>query len=160
MFPTHPRAGTSKARQEVGGPGHCERCAEVGHVQAHPDLGCGDVGCNVPHSVADDLRGPDTRDDAEVPGTAAAMWEDRTLEVVGDLIDVLAELERLRARVAELDDAETVIRYGWRRPDGAMVPASPGESRRHVLDLASLSDDVAVQWEVHTWTGPVSEVSS
>lgn len=47
--PTHSYAGTDKARQEVGLPGHCKPCAAVGHVAAHPDLGCGDVGCNRSH---------------------------------------------------------------------------------------------------------------
>ncbi len=42
-------AGSSKARQEVGDPGHCEACVSVGHEQAHPALGCGDVGCYDDH---------------------------------------------------------------------------------------------------------------
>lgn len=50
--PTHPYAGTSKARAGVGDPGHCDHCAVLGHVRAHPDLGCGDVGCNQAHSPA------------------------------------------------------------------------------------------------------------
>lgn len=48
-FPTHSLAGASKERAEVGLPGHCERCAEVGHVKAHRNLGCGDVGCSSAH---------------------------------------------------------------------------------------------------------------
>jgi len=48
-FPTHPFAGSNKERAQVGLPGHCERCAKVGHVKAHRDLGCGDVGCNTDH---------------------------------------------------------------------------------------------------------------
>lgn len=51
--PTHPRAGSNKDRQSVGDPGHCERCAEVGHVRAHPSLGCGDVGCESAHGQDD-----------------------------------------------------------------------------------------------------------
>jgi hypothetical protein len=51
--PTHPRAGTNSYRQSVGLPGHCERCAEVGHVRAHRTLGCGDVGCTAAHSPGD-----------------------------------------------------------------------------------------------------------
>jgi hypothetical protein len=46
---THPYAGQSKQRAETGLPGHCERCALVGHVKAHPSLGCGDVGCTKGH---------------------------------------------------------------------------------------------------------------
>ena len=47
--PTHPYCGSSSERQSVGNPGHCERCAEFGHVLAHPNLGCGDVGCTRDH---------------------------------------------------------------------------------------------------------------
>lgn len=49
--PTHQYAGANKARQEVGLPGHCKRCAATGHVKAHPTLGCGDVRCEQAHSV-------------------------------------------------------------------------------------------------------------
>lgn len=48
-YPTHPFAGMNPERARVGLPGHCERCAEVGHVLAHPDYGCGDVGCSTTH---------------------------------------------------------------------------------------------------------------
>lgn len=47
--PTHPYAGNNSARQSVGLPGHCEACAQHGHVAAHPDFGCGDVGCTTAH---------------------------------------------------------------------------------------------------------------
>ncbi|MET8006245.1 hypothetical protein [Nonomuraea glycinis] len=46
---THPYAGTDKTRQETGAPGHCDDCAARGHIAAHPDLGCGDVGCDKHH---------------------------------------------------------------------------------------------------------------
>jgi hypothetical protein len=52
--PYHPYAGTSKDGEQVGDPGHCERCLQVGHVTAHPDLGCGDVGCADGHSLQDE----------------------------------------------------------------------------------------------------------
>lgn len=45
----HPLAGSNSERQSVGDLGHCEDCCSVGHVVAHPDLGCGDVGCDVSH---------------------------------------------------------------------------------------------------------------
>lgn len=48
-YPTHRHAGEDSERASVGLPGHCEKCAEVGHVNAHPDLGCGDVRCNSSH---------------------------------------------------------------------------------------------------------------
>lgn len=48
-YPTHPFAGTNKERAQIGLPGHCERCAEIGHVKAHRSLGCGDVGCSSAH---------------------------------------------------------------------------------------------------------------
>ena len=41
--------GSNPERQSVGLPGHCEDCAEHGHVAAHPDLGCSDVGCDSAH---------------------------------------------------------------------------------------------------------------
>ncbi len=41
--------GSNSDRGSVGLPGHCDRCAEVGHVKAHPDMGCGDVGCHTYH---------------------------------------------------------------------------------------------------------------
>jgi hypothetical protein len=49
MMTIAPYTGTSKARQEVGDPGHCDRCVAFGHILAHPQLGCGDVGCNSSH---------------------------------------------------------------------------------------------------------------
>jgi hypothetical protein len=49
-FPTHPRAGSNPDRESVGDPGHCELCALVGHLRAHPDYGCGDVGCTADHA--------------------------------------------------------------------------------------------------------------
>lgn len=53
-YPTHRYAGRDSKRQSVGKPGHCERCAEFGHVRAHPSLGCGDVGCSDAHGPADE----------------------------------------------------------------------------------------------------------
>lgn len=57
--PTHPFPGSDSGRQSVGDPGHCETCAEFGHVAAHLVLGCGDVGCSRPHGPDDpaDIRG-------------------------------------------------------------------------------------------------------
>lgn len=49
MGPTALYAGSNSERQSVGLPGHCVKCAELGHVDAHPDLGCGDVGCHSTH---------------------------------------------------------------------------------------------------------------
>lgn len=42
-------AGNNSERQSVGLPGHCDRCAQLGHVAAHSDLGCSDVGCTLAH---------------------------------------------------------------------------------------------------------------
>lgn len=49
MGPTANYAGSNSERQSVGLPGHCVKCAQHGHILAHPDLGCGDVGCNRAH---------------------------------------------------------------------------------------------------------------
>lgn len=59
-YPTADYAGSNKARQEVGDPGHCERCARYGHVRAHLSLGCGDVGCNVGHGPEADAASEPT----------------------------------------------------------------------------------------------------
>jgi hypothetical protein len=45
----HRYAGSDPARQGIGDPGHCDDCARVGHIVAHSDLGCGDVGCISDH---------------------------------------------------------------------------------------------------------------
>jgi hypothetical protein len=47
--PTHEHAGADSDRASVGLPGHCDICAIVGHVVAHPVFGCGDVQCNSDH---------------------------------------------------------------------------------------------------------------
>lgn len=47
---SHRYMGSSGFRQDIGLPGHCEKCVSKGHVVAHPDLGCGDVGCNLSHA--------------------------------------------------------------------------------------------------------------
>lgn len=49
MNTTHPLPGNNSARQSIGLQGHCDDCVRAGHVAAHPDLGCSDVGCTVPH---------------------------------------------------------------------------------------------------------------
>ena len=53
QFP-HRFAGSDSERQSVGDPGHCEACVALGHVLAHPDLGCGDVGCSADHGPHND----------------------------------------------------------------------------------------------------------
>lgn len=58
---THPYCGSNSERQSVGDPGHCERCAELGHVLAHPGLGCGDVGCSRFHEPGDPADTPEWR---------------------------------------------------------------------------------------------------
>lgn len=47
--PYHRYPGSSKARQEVGNPGYDELSLAVGHVLAHPELGCADCGCDAAH---------------------------------------------------------------------------------------------------------------
>jgi hypothetical protein len=46
---THTYAGSDSERAAVGSPGHCSESSDVGHVVAHPELGCGDVGCDKVH---------------------------------------------------------------------------------------------------------------
>lgn len=54
MTTTHSYSGSDSDRQSIGLPGHCEDCAQRGHVTAHPDLGCGDVGCAKAHGPDDE----------------------------------------------------------------------------------------------------------
>ncbi|RSN26528.1 hypothetical protein DMC63_01445 [Streptomyces sp. WAC 05977] len=54
----HELCGSNSERQSVGDPGHCEDCCSVGHVVAHPDLGCGDVGCYRTHGDETDPPAP------------------------------------------------------------------------------------------------------
>lgn len=49
----HPWCGSSSDRQSGRDPGHCEDCCAVGHVIAHPDYGCADVGCYRDHGSTD-----------------------------------------------------------------------------------------------------------
>lgn len=78
MGPTANFAGSNSERQSVGLPGHCVRCAEHGHVAAHPDLGCGDVGCTSMH----DEPAPLSDDPAEP--AAASVQEPRLWSVLVD----------------------------------------------------------------------------
>ena len=61
----HEFCGSDTARQEVGDPGHCEDCCSAGHVVAHPDLGCGDVGCYLTHGPDPEHR-PGSGNELEV----------------------------------------------------------------------------------------------
>lgn len=49
--PTVLYSGGNSDRQCVGLPGHCSVCAIIGHVLAHPELGCSDVQCNSVHDA-------------------------------------------------------------------------------------------------------------
>lgn len=54
--PTALYAGSNSDRQRVGRPGHCSVCAIVGHVAAHPELGCCDVRCTSTHDTPNGRR--------------------------------------------------------------------------------------------------------
>jgi hypothetical protein len=73
--PTHPYCGSNSERQSVGDPGHCDRCAEIGHVLAHPSLGCGDVGCDRDHGFGNPA---DTPEWLEATGRADREFDART----------------------------------------------------------------------------------
>lgn len=75
---THGFPGSDPDRQSVGVPGHCEDCARYGHVRAHPDLGCADVGCVSAH-------GPD--EEREVSGVADPVPPWAVFEDAADRVD-------------------------------------------------------------------------
>lgn len=80
MGPTANFAGSNSERQSVGLPGHCVKCAEHGHVAAHPDLGCGDVGCNAAH----DEPAPLIDEPSEPAAPAGPVQEPRLWSVLVD----------------------------------------------------------------------------
>lgn len=53
--------GSDQQRQSSGLPGHCEDCADRGHVAAHPELGCSDVGCTSGHEDSETAQRDDQR---------------------------------------------------------------------------------------------------
>ncbi len=119
----HDLCGSNTARQEVGDPGHCEDCCSVGHVVAHPDLGCGDVGCYRSHG-------------AELPSAATQTAEQAQPE------------EFRRFRLNRDSDVSGVSGTGrvadgvvW--PDGSASIRWRGE-RPSVVFWASLDDAVAI----------------
>lgn len=89
---SHLYAGSDKERASVGLPGHCDRCATYGHVVAHPDLGCADVGCEGAYPPDDDV----TRD----LNKAVALCR----SALRRLLEVNRERERLRIDLAEVTD--------------------------------------------------------
>ena len=66
--PGAPFAGRNPERANEG---HCTYCAVLGHVTAHPDLGCGDVGCTAPHDVKTNKL---IASDADVLAAVAYRW--------------------------------------------------------------------------------------
>lgn len=107
----HQYCGSNSDRQSVGDPGHCEDCCSVGHIIAHPDLGCGDVGCY--HVHADKpitYAGPTGR---EKPGEH---WNAR-------LIRETREAEQVAARRSDLSvDQSTPYRLS---PHGVLARRLP-----------------------------------
>lgn len=81
-------AGSDSDRQSVGLQGHCDDCAEMGHVAAHPELGCADVGCDKAH----DEDTTDWKRDADEFLASTQPLPEPTAGATGDEI-----LARLRA---------------------------------------------------------------
>lgn len=99
-WPTpHRHCGTSQDRQWIGRPGHCSVCAVVGHVVAHPEYGCSDVGCDDPHAEVAAL-GP-VRESALSPeGDGGLGAGEETLgRVCGALAAIGYGLDRVAERV-------------------------------------------------------------
>lgn len=92
----HEYCGTDAERQSIGDPGHCEDCCSVGHIVAHPDLGCGDVGC--------------VRDHPEVGGSTPTPATERMAVEVTVLVDVPADITetQMRTRALEVRDEISV----------------------------------------------------
>lgn len=85
MGPTAAFAGSNSERQSVGLPGHCVACAEHGHVMAHPDLGCGDVGCTSLHDEPAPRDAPAPEALVEPPRWSVIACTDETIWLrIGD----------------------------------------------------------------------------
>ncbi|AXV09963.1 hypothetical protein DVS28_b0193 (plasmid) [Euzebya pacifica] len=136
--PTH--TGSDPERGSVGLPGHCEDCAAVGHVQAHPELGCGDVGCTaahdeapVPSPVAGSVSLPPAARKAAVGTVAAILGVSRA--DAGNLIDgtgdPAGDTAMLVGRVVEA--------YATRTPDAIVVARLLAAV--HGIDAAWDADD-------------------
>ena len=142
--PSPIHTGSDPERGSVGMPGHCEDCAAIGHVQAHPELGCGDVGCTAAHDEAP-APSPDAGSVSLPPaarkaavGTVAAILGvsradagnllDGTGDPAGDtamLVGRVAEAYATRTAdamiVARLLDAVHGIDAAWDPEDGDQV---------------------------------------
>lgn len=117
----HEYAGSNSDRQSVGDPGHCESCCSVGHIVAHPMLGCGDVGCNSNHDgvTYTGLTLPQRvreADDLEEPYAGDVTWPDVT---DNDDMPIAAQFEKALAEVmaqadTAIDRIEILYRNGIR----------------------------------------------
>lgn len=118
----HKYAGSNPDRQGVGDPGHCEACCSVGHIVAHPDFGCGDVGCDSDHDgedIAPYVSLPNRvreSDDMPEPMGGDIVWPD--VEDVDDM-PIAAQYEKSLAALMNQADAaieriETLYRNGIR----------------------------------------------
>lgn len=105
----HPLCGTSKDRAQRGDPGHCEDCCAVGHLHAHDDLGCGDVGCTRDHDDHGVLFLPDL-DPISSPAAdaVAAARAFRTLDP--DPLDEVTPTAKHTTSIVLYDDHENVVR--------------------------------------------------
>lgn len=127
--PTHPHAGADSERASVGDPGHCEVCAILGHVAAHPDYGCGDVQCTSDHDepvtaeLADSFRRAAERASRPVAGRlfvpgkpitqGSKDYKGRNTRGKAILVESADGLAEWRQRIAWAGHG-----HGWRPYDG------------------------------------------
>lgn len=73
--------GTNQDRQSEGLPGHCDACEQYGHIAAHPELGCSDVGCSESHETdqvdeTEDHEAGRVDDTGTVKQCGCGAWDD------------------------------------------------------------------------------------
>jgi hypothetical protein len=130
---THPRAGTNKERQSIGDPGHCERCAEIGHIRAHPSLGCGDVGCEQSHAL----------DEPTERLRSKSMGE--TMRIIGTYREAVQAVRALHhdMRLGEWTGTYcNHCRFCWPCPTEQAIRSALGEDKTEVIE-ATLDEIIA-----------------
>lgn len=142
----HKLCGSDADRQSVGEAGHCEDCCAVGHLHAHPDLGCGDVGCYRSHDdggESPEYRGLTAAERGDpVSARALAVWL---------LEQITLDRQIAQAGFSDQSDPE----HGWGTDD--VTTANPAGMRpavsvkRVITPHVGIIHEQAARTHIVTW---------